>query len=249
MTNEQCFGYRIDAARFAREELAVEADEAQRRVLEAGVRRGLLCCSRQWGKSTVTAVLAVHRAVLWEESEVVVVSRSARQSAELVRKARRFVRTLGLRVRGDGQNRGAMVLDNGSRIVGLPSTEETVRGFSAVSLLLIDEAARVGDELYDAVTPMLAVSGGSLWLMSTPYGKRGFFYREWAHGGEDWARVRVPATECARIPEWFLEEERRKKGDRVFAQEYGCEFVQDSDALFDEADVRACLRDDLIPVF
>ena len=239
----------LDPALFAKEKLAFAVDEGQRRVLDVRVRRGLLCCSRQWGKSTVTAVLAVHRAMMRSEAEVVVVSRSARQSTELVRKARRFAGVLGVRLRGDGQNRGALVFPNGSRIVGLPSTEETVRGFSAVSLLPIDEASRVRDELYEAVTPMLAVSGGALWLMSTPYGKRGFFYREWAHGGEGWERVLGPATECARIPGWFLEEERAKKGARVFAQEYLCEFVQSEDALFDEADVRACLRDDLEPVF
>jgi hypothetical protein len=239
----------MDAAAFAREALAFDADELQQKVLERGVRRGLLCCSRQWGKSTVTAVAAVHRAYFWGESEIVVVSRSARQSAELVRKARRFAVRLGERVRGDGQNRISVAFGNGSRIVGLPSTEDTIRGFSAVSLLLIDEAARVQDELYDAVTPMLAASGGSMWLMSTPSGKRGFFYREWTYGGEEWTRVRGPATECPRIPAWFLEEERRKKGDRVFRQEYLCEFVQEEDALFREEDLRACLRDDLAPVF
>jgi hypothetical protein len=35
-----------------------------------------------------------------------------------------------------------------------------VPGFSAVWLPLVDEASRVSDELYLAVRPMLAVSGG-----------------------------------------------------------------------------------------
>ncbi len=78
--------------------------------------------------------------------------------------------------RGDGDNAISLVLPNGTRIVGLPGTEGTVRGFSAVSLLLIDEAARVQDAMYKALRPMLAVGDGDLWLMSTPYGKRGFFY-------------------------------------------------------------------------
>ena len=62
--------------------------------------------------------------------------------------------------RGDGDNAISLLLPNGSRIVGLPGTEATVRGFSAVSLMLIDEAARVADEMYKALRPMLAVSGG-----------------------------------------------------------------------------------------
>jgi len=60
---------------------------------------------------------------------------------------------------------------NGARIIGLPGSEATIRGFSAVSLLLVDEAARVSDDLYKAIRPMLAVSAGELWLMSTPFGK------------------------------------------------------------------------------
>ena len=65
----------------------------------------------------------------------------------------------------------------------------TVRGFSAVSMLLIDEAARVEDSMYKALRPMLAVSDGDLWLMSTPRGQQGFFYEAWEHGGAEWFRV------------------------------------------------------------
>ena len=87
-----------------------------------------------------------------------------------------MVRKLGIRPRGDGDNEISLLFPNGSRIVGLPGTEGTVRGFSAVSLMLIDEASRVDDAMYKALRPMLAVGGGDLWLMSTPCGKRGFFY-------------------------------------------------------------------------
>ena len=69
--------------------------------------------------------------------------------------------------------------------MGLPGTEGTVRGFSAVSMLLIDEAARVQDATYKSLRPMLAVGKGDLWLMSTPRGQRGFFYEYSVHGGRD----------------------------------------------------------------
>ena len=115
-------------------------------------------------------------------SLTLVVSPTARQSGEFVRKAAGFARRLGIRPKGDGDNEISLALPNGSRIVGLPGTEATVRGFSAVSLLLVDEAARVSDDLYMAMRPMLAVSGGELWLMSTPFGKRGFFYDAWERG-------------------------------------------------------------------
>jgi hypothetical protein len=240
---------RRDPARFAAARLGLVPDGRQAEVLSARPRRLLLCCSRQWGKSTVAAAAAVHRAYLYAGSEIVTMSPSGRQSAELVRKARRFAARLGLTLRGDGQNRISVLFPNNSRIVGLPANEATVRGFSAVSLMLVDEAARVPDELYEAVKPMLATTDGALWLMSTPYGRRGFFYREWAHGGDDWMRVEAPATECDRIPARFLEEEREKKGERLFRQEYMCEFLQSEDCLFRQEDLDACLRDDLEAIF
>jgi hypothetical protein len=243
------FGDAADAARFALTRLGFQGDEKQTRVLSLLPRRLLLCCSRQWGKSTVGALAAAHRAYCFPGSEIVALSPSGRQSAELVRKVRRFASMLGLAPRGDGQNRISLLFPNGSRVVGLPANEATVRGFSAVSLMLVDEAARVADDLYEAVKPMLATTDGSLWLMSTPFGKRGFFYQEWAHGGEGWVRVEAPATECARIPARFLEEEREKKGERLFAQEYLCRFLQSEDCLFREEDLLACVRPDLPAIF
>ena len=190
-------------------------------------------CTRQWGKSTVTAAKAVHQAYTEAGSLTLVVSPSARQSGEFLRKAAEFVRQLGIRPKGDGDNEMSLVLPNRSRIVGLPGNEATVRGFSAVSLLLVDEASRVSDDLYLAIRPMLAVSDGTLWLMSTPFGKRGFFYETWADGGTEWERVRVPAEECPRIRRAFLEEERRTMGERWFRQEYQCEFVDSVSGIFD----------------
>jgi hypothetical protein len=138
-----------------------------------------------------------------------------------------------MRVKGDGANEISLALPNGSRIIGLPGNEATIRGFSAVSLLLVDEAADVSDDLYMAIRPMLAVSDGALWLMSTPLGKRGFFYDAWMRTGADWQRFRVPATECSRISPRFLEEERATMGDRRFRQEYLCEFVETEGGAFD----------------
>ena len=203
-------------------------------------------CTRQWGKSTVAAAKAVHRAWHEPESLVLVASPSSRQSGEFMRKAAAFVRQLGCRARGDGDNDLSLLLPNGSRIVGLPGTEETVRGFSAVSLLLIDEASRVNDVMYYALRPMLAVKNGDLWLMSTPYGKRGFFWKAWANGGKLWERMSVPAAECERISKQFLEDERTAMGEIWFAQEYLCEFVDDGSGWFGMEAVEQALADEEI---
>ena len=171
------------AQAFARNVLGFTPDELQAQVLDCYADRVILNCTRQWGKSTVCAAKAVHLAYCEPGSLILVASPSARQSSEFVRKAALFLRKLGIKPRGDGDNDISLALPNGSRIVGIPGIEATVRGFSSVSLMLVDEASRVPDELYRALRPMLAVGGGSLWLLSTPYGKRGFFYNEWANGG------------------------------------------------------------------
>ena len=95
-----------------------------------------------------------------------------------------------------------------------------------------DEASRVSDSMYKALRPMLAVTDGDLWLMSTPNGKQGFFHEVWEHGGADWLRLSVPATECDRIGKEFLEEERRELGALWFRQEYLCEFVDNGTGIF-----------------
>jgi hypothetical protein len=211
---------------WVRRRLGFEADETQRAVLDSGARRGILCCTRQWGKSTVAAAMAVHTAATKAKSMVVIVAPTERHSGETLRKCEEFGSRLGWKTKGDGVNRLSLEAPNGSRIVGLPGTEAAVRGYSAPALLIVDEAALVKEETYEAAKPMLAASrGGRLWLISTPRGPQGYFYETWARGGKEWHRVRVTAEECPRISREFLDEQRRAEGDSRYRQEYLCEFV------------------------
>src|SRR5262245_18692198 len=163
-------------------DLGLSPDPWQVKVMEANFQRALLNCSRQSGKSTVTAALALHHALYPPEGKptlTLLVSPSLRQSSELFRKVLTFYRILKRPEPAVEENRLSLELANGSRIVSLPSAEETVRGYSAVSLLVIDEAARVPENLYQAVRPMLAVSQGRLMALSTPNGRQGWWYEAW----------------------------------------------------------------------
>jgi Terminase large subunit, T4likevirus-type, N-terminal len=231
----------LDPVEFARKRLGFDPDEPQAAMLRTKSKRAILNCTRQWGKSTVAAAKAVHRAFTVPKSTVIVASPGERQSGEWLRKAEEMVARLDIPVRTDRYNRLSLQFPNGSRIVGLPASEAKVRGFSAVSMLVIDEAARVEDELYRALRPMLSVGDGDLWLMSTPCGKRGFFYETWEHAGMDWMRVRVTAPECPRISKPFLEEQRSVMGLESFRQEHMCEFVGGGLGVFDRDIVESAL--------
>ncbi len=224
-------------------------DPWQQNLLRSYSSRVLMLCSRQAGKSTTAAALALRTALLTSRALVLLLSASWRQSAELFEAhVRRLHRALGCPVAISRESALRMELANGSRVISLPGTEETIRGFSGVSLLVVDEAARVPDALYYSVRPMLAVSGGKLVCLTTPFGRRGWFHDAW-HSTEHWERVRITAEQCPRIAAAFLEEERQALGERWFRQEYLCSFEDLVDAVFRSEDIMAARADDILPFF
>jgi hypothetical protein len=239
----------LDPVVFARNALGFEPDPWQKQALRWSGKRLLLNCSRQSGKSTTASVLALHRALFYPDSLILLVSPSLRQSGELFRKVQDALKLLDERPRLVEDNKLSMTLTNKSRILSLPGKEQTIRGFSGADLIVEDEAARVSDELYYSVRPMLAVSGGRLILMSTPFGKRGHFFNEWTDGGDTWERIQITATDCPRISPEFLEEERQALGDWWFRQEYMCEFVETVDQVFSYDLVTAAIDEEIQPLF
>src|SRR5437763_17100625 len=100
MSSEQ-LSQSLNPALFARERLSFEADATQSKILRHTGRRVLVNCTRQWGKSTIAAVNAVHRATFAPGSLTVALSPSSRQSAEFLRKAADMARKLEVCPRGD----------------------------------------------------------------------------------------------------------------------------------------------------
>ncbi len=225
----------MDPVAFARA-AGIEPDDWQAAVLRSRASRLLLLCSRQSGKSCTSAILAVHQAVYDPGALILLLSPSLRQSQELFRKCLDVYRATHRPVPASAESALRLELDNGSRIVSLPATEGAIRGYSAVRLLIVDEAARVEDSLYLSVRPMLAVSAGRLIGLSTPFGTRGFFYEAW-RGPEPWERYEVPATMCPRIPASFLAEERRNMGEWWFEQEFMCRFMEGQTQVFTREEV------------
>jgi hypothetical protein len=228
--------------------LSVEPDPWQHALLRSTSDRVLLNCCRQSGKSTMTGILALHRALYYPGSLILCLAPALRQSQELFGKVLTFYRDLDRPIPAHAERKLSLELENGSRIVTLPGTDKTIRGFSGAALLIVDEAARVDDELYFAVRPMLAVSGGALMMLSTPAGRRGVFFEEWT-GGHGWERYEVKAFECPRIREEFLEEERQALPSWVYRQEYECSFEETEDVVFTYEMVQGAVTSEVTPLF
>ena len=242
--------YALDASRLMGEAIEATPDGWQRRTLRRAHKRVLMLVTRQGGKSTTTAAKAMHKALYTPGSLTLLVSPSQRQSGELFSKVTDVYNAAGAPVPALRASALRMELQNGSRIIALPGSEKTIRGYSGVDLLVIDEAARVLDDLYYSVRPMLAVSDGELVCMSTPWGKRGWFYDEWTDpAADEWTRIKVTADACPRITDTFLEEERRKLGDWWFRQEYYCEFSDTVDSVFATDDIDRAITDEVQPLF
>ncbi len=223
MNSPQLLALALDPSRIL-EVRGIAPDPWQRVLLLSNDRQILLNCSRQSGKSTVVSALALHTALFTAGALVLLVSPSLRQSTEIFRKVIDAYKALGRPLPARQQTQLRLELANGSRVLCLPGREGTIRSFGGVHLLVLDEAARIPDDLYRSVRPMLAVSQGRLIALSTPFGQRGWFWQEWQSDGP-WKKICIPWQDCPRITPQFIAEETRALGVLWVRQEYECSFV------------------------
>ncbi len=109
-------------------------------------------------------------------------------------------------------------------------------------------AVLISDELYYSIRPMLAVSGGRLVCLSTPFGKRGFFFEEWQNG-QNWERIKITAHDCTRITDDCLHEEQQALGSHWYRQEYLCEFLETEDQVFGYDLIANAFSSDIKPLY
>jgi hypothetical protein len=231
------------------DEVNLTPDPWQRSVLRSTNDRILILCARQTGKSTTTAILGLYTAIFEPDSLVLLLAPSQRQSGELYRKMIGFYNQLDKPVPALQETATTLFLGNGSRILCLPGSADTIRCFSSPRLVIIDEAALTEDDLYVAVNPMLGVGRGRFIALSTPMGQRGWFYDAWETPRGPWERVSVTAEDCPRIAPHFLAEQRQLLGDRWFRQEYLCSFEETIDQVFTTESVLAAFCSTKPPLF
>jgi hypothetical protein len=254
-------------------------DTWQLDMLKRSERQTIVLCPRQSGKSLSAAAKALVTALTRPNSLSVIISRSQHQAAEVLLKVsilhkawlgelkgRRLDRLKSWQpkpitdydleeadVECVRDNALSKAFENGSRIETFACKGETAVG-TTTDLLILDEAARMPDSVYYSVRPTLAIAQskgkGELVALSTPFGKRGWFYEEWERCEKskkegtksDWRQVSIDVNQCPRITKEFLASEERSMGARWFAQEYGLSFSDAVDSVFSHDDIERAMK-------
>ncbi len=236
-----------DITAWAASALDFHPDAIQHQIMTEPNTRILVLAPRQTGKSTAAAVCVLHEAVHKANATILLASASGRQSGQILQKARQLARKLDIKLNGPPPQCEGFTLANGASVVALPDNEETIRCFSAPSLIVVDEAAFASDTVYKALEPMLTVSNGTLMLLSTPNGQLGYFYEQWHLPDSPWTKIFGTLEDCPRVNKEAIEGMRKSMAKADFEQEFECKFVASSGQFISVETFRKCLRDDFEP--
>ena len=238
----------VEITAWAASALDFHPDAIQHQIMTETNNRILVLAPRQTGKSTAAAVRVLHEAVHKANATILLASASGRQSGQILQKARQLARRLDIKLAGPPPKCEGFTLANGASVVALPDNEETIRCFSAPTLIVVDEAAFASDTAYKALEPMLTVSNGTLMLLSTPNGQLGYFYEQWHLPDSPWTKIFGTLEDCPRVNKDAIEGMRKSMAKADFEQEFECKFVASSGQFISVETFRKCLRDDF-PLF
>jgi hypothetical protein len=222
MSPEREIAYRLDPALWVREVLGVVPAAWQETFLRAPRGASILALTARQAGKTTTAAWGIAHSMLFYPGSLSVVACPAQQpqSAEAIRRVRDVLVKAGAKFKTD--NVYGLELDNGSRVRGLPGSDESIRGLTVDGWIVTDEAARVSDDLIAALRPMRARRPDARFAMlSTAWSRTDPFWMAWVSDDPTWIRLKATAdSDPALFTQTFLEQERRALGEHVFNREY-----------------------------
>jgi Terminase large subunit, T4likevirus-type, N-terminal len=212
--------YQIDPALWVRKLLGIEPAPWQEQFLRAPEGAAIIALTaRQVGKTTTAAWAIAHSMLFRPKSLSVIACPAQRQSKEAVRRVRDILVRVGAELRSD--NIYELELENGSRVLALPSTDDSIRGLTVDGWIVADEAARLSDDLISALRPMRArCSRARFAMLSTAWSRTDPFWTAWAGDDPSWLRLKATADGVSVFADEFLAQERQALGDDGFAREY-----------------------------
>jgi hypothetical protein len=204
---------------------------------------------RQVGKSEVIGAKGCKFALDNPGTTTLIIAASQRQSSLIFDKVRANIELRMQETKTDLYKEPPtltkILLTNGSKIYSLPAgrTGYFIRGFT-IDLLIADEAAYIPEVVWNSVIPMIAVSRkaknmGYIILLSTPFGKGGYFYNSFTD--KDFKQFHISSEDCIRIPEDFLKKEKQRMSKAEYLQEYKGEFTEEWSQLFPTDLIRKCM--------
>lgn len=207
----------------------------------------VLRSGRQVGKSTVISIYATEYAVKHKNKIILIIAHVERQAYLLFEKILNYMDQHYRKEICKGKKRptkSKIQLKNGSQIYCLPTgmSGYGIRGYT-IDLLIADEAAFIPEEVWTAVTPMIATRinlGARMVLLSTPHGREGFFARCFID--PNFTTFHVSSEECPRISKEFLAQEEARMTKRQYSQEYRGEFVDNLMQFFPDKLIIKCMR-------
>ena len=225
---------------WAHKHLGFEPTPKQAEVLDSPSRNLILCCHRKWGKTTVSAIKAIHFLMGAPNRSIAILAPSMDQGGFIIANMVVAANTLGVKFRRYLGRRHSLHFPNGSRIFALPHNTSTSLG-SEADVLIVDEAAKVSDDVLWAVQPSTSRKAAGLWMMSTPLRQFGFFARIWHDEKQSVHRILSPVSDTPSINLEFLETFRRASPTR-YSQDFECEFAKPDRQLFDVGILRRLRR-------
>ncbi len=214
-------------------------------------KNAIVLKGRQIGASTSGSVLGIRYAKRVPNSLVAIVSPGQKLSGEVKNRARIGLENIDELLATE--NATTLGLRNGSRIMSLPGTPKSVRGWTA-DLLIIDEAAFLDPDTFLAARATVA-TGGRIIIQSTPAGPYGPFYDmymdaiPWDEPAAQepdvkWVRYHISSEQAGTHAPGFLEGEKASMTEEDYNQEYEGLFGTPGTGLVDPSKIDGVLEDD-----
>lgn len=208
-----------------------DPDEFQESLVRCDYHKLILNLHRQSGKSSIAVAKAIQVLLKKNRALVLIGSPIRDQAMETFDKLLWAYECIGEPVPIVRKSRHGMLLANRSRVVCLSGRERSVRSYSQPDMILMDEASRIPDEVFRAIGPMrLRNPLGLFWVISTPFGERGFFWRTWTdqlklpQQKRDWLCIQRTVDQSPWVSPEFIDSEIRQHGQSYVEQEYYCQF-------------------------
>ena len=196
--------------------------------------------SRQCGKSVMCESIILKYAVDLKGSFSMYLSPTIKQARKVFKEIVKAISRSSVFLKSN-ESFLEITFKNGSTIAFCSAEQgENLRGYTVSGVLIVDEAAYIEDEVFDAVLPTTDIHKAPIIIVSTPRFRVGFFYDYYVDGlsrndtisSYDWSSY----DKSALISPARLEFYRRRMNKTKFTQDYLGEFCDLGFGVFGEFD-------------